>query len=461
VHDVNAMRDVEKSRPLEPGARLGRYELLAQVASGGMGAVWAARTHEDELVALKTILPTDAEKVALRTMFLDEARVAMLLADPNICRVIDLGNDGGTLYMVLEWIEGDSLRTALHEGMPAPSIDVALPICRALCDALEAAHQLRSEDGEPLALVHRDVSPHNVLLGFDGSVKLIDFGIAKTRQRLSETTNSGVLRGKLRYMAPEQVEGSRAVDRRADLWSLGAVLYALVTGVELFGDASEADILRILVMREGLPELPPTVPSAVAAIVQRALAFAPDARFQTARDMRAAIDAVLPPAPDRDRTAIAAFARARLEEPVRARRALIADARRRVASRDALVTSRRRRGQLALAGAFGTVFAVTIAAFAFARSSGTVAATATNAVVVAPEEGAAAKGAGSDPRVSPPPRIPAGAPVTSAAATNAPVASVAPANAASGTRSHAVMKKGAPKKPARTGGLGAEFDTHD
>lgn len=319
---TNDTRPIE----LEAGARLGEYELVLRIGSGGMGTVWAARRRgTGAIVALKTILPAESESGALRKMFLDEGRLAMLLSHPNICRLLDFGSAGGRLFMVLEWVEGDSLRNALLARAERPSVDVALRIARALCDALEAAHELRDEDGVPLDLVHRDVSPQNVLLGLDGSVKLIDFGIAKTRQRLAETTNSGVLRGKLRYMAPEQVDGTDAVDRRADLWAAGAVLFALLTGEELFGPANEADILRTLVMREGLPSLPSDVPRAVQSLVFRALAFEREQRFATAGAMCEAIDALLPRATARDREAIAVFARARCGQAVSARAARIDD----------------------------------------------------------------------------------------------------------------------------------------
>jgi serine/threonine protein kinase len=289
--------DVERRGVPETG-RLGRYTLLAPVARGGMGTIWAARDGVDgPLVAVKTLHAEGANDPSLRTMFLDEARVATAVRHPNVCHVVEAGEDRGTLYLAMEWIEGDALHTIVAKGMHLPERgafpeEMALRVVRRLARALAAAHALRDAQGQPLGLVHRDVSPHNVLLSVDGQVKLIDFGIAKTRQRLSQTTRSGVIKGKLKYMAPEQVDGGD-VDLRADVWALGAVLYFLVSGEELFEDLSEADVVRTLVMREPLRE--PTRPFApdIGTIVRRALAFERDDRFSSMAEVEAAVDACL------------------------------------------------------------------------------------------------------------------------------------------------------------------------
>ncbi len=316
------------------GAMLGPFELLSLVGSGGMGNVWAARRADDTVFAVKTILPAEAQDASVRSMFLDEARIAQMVVHANVCRLADFGNDQGTLYMAFEWVEGDSLRALLRasDNAPVPPA-VALRIGRQLCEALHAAHELRGGDGQPLGLVHRDVSTHNVLLGIDGSVKLIDFGIAKMRQRLAETTTSGVIKGKLRYMAPEQIEGG-AVDRRADVWSVGAVLYELLAGEPIFSDMAEAAILRTLVMREPLPPFPAHIPAPVARLLGRTLAYDPAERFSTARALGEAMGEALvelgegtEDADPAGRAMLGAFARAALGETITERRAALAAAR--------------------------------------------------------------------------------------------------------------------------------------
>lgn len=287
---------------------------------------------------------------------MDEARVARLLDHDAICRLIDFGDDAGALYMVVEWMDGDSLRSAVGRAGP-PTVVQALRIARHVARALHAAHELRSENGRPLDLVHRDVSPHNVLLGIDGRAKLIDFGIAKTRERVSTTTNSGVLKGKLRYMAPEQVEGG-PVDRRADIWALGAVLRFLATGEELFGDKREADVLRLLVMREELPQPSRPLPAPIAPVIARALAHEPDARFPTADAMREAIEdalATLGASLEHadDRRDLASYALRAVSEEVEMRRALLDDAAATLAP--ALGRMPSRRGMVAVALAFAAV----------------------------------------------------------------------------------------------------------
>jgi hypothetical protein len=434
---------------LETGVRLGRFELLAPIAQGGMGAVWAARALPGEdLVAIKTILPGDAKDAAVRTMFLDEARVAQLARHPNVCQVLDFGNERGTLYMVLEWVEGDSLRTVLKAAPVVPH-DVALRIVRRVCEALHAAHELSGDDGHPLGLVHRDVSPHNVLVSAFGDVKLIDFGIAKTRQRISETTNSGVLKGKLRYMAPEQIEGA-PVDRRADVWSLGAVLYGLASGDEIFGTMSEPDILRALVMREGIPPLPDSVPAPVAGVIARALAFDAAERFPSAAAMQRAIDEALVAIgaandPD-DRAPIARFAAQHLDEALAMRRAAL-DAARAALGRRAR-TGRGWRGR-----------ALAAAAIAAALAAAGIGIRVTGAARPAHDAPAPALVAAN--AASPPP-----GPATTPAADVPPPAPPAP-DATGAPKKPTPPAGRSGKRPRRPGarpagtGVGSEFDTHD
>ena len=214
----------------------GRYELLRPVARGGMAIVWLARVKGklgfEKLVAVKTILPHLAKDESFRTMFLDEARIASRIRHPHVASMEDLGEDDGTLYMVLEWIHGDSLArlfdAASKSGRPVP-LDVLLRILADACAGLHSAHELRGEDGRSLDVVHRDVSPQNLLVTSAGVTKVIDFGIAKALDRVAEQTRVGLLKGKVEYSAPEAVR-MKPCDRRVDVWALGVILYQFLAG---------------------------------------------------------------------------------------------------------------------------------------------------------------------------------------------------------------------------------------
>ena len=214
--------------PLAPGYRLDRYELLGPLAEGGMASVWIARQRGkhgfEKLVAIKTILPQYASDDRFRQMFLDEARIASRIEHFNVARIIDLGEEHEVLYLVMEYVDGDSLsklrRTCTKAGVTIPP-GVLLRILADACSGLHEAHELKDESGQLLDIVHRDISPHNILVSTKGVAKVIDFGIAKARDRMAGETNAGVLKGKIQYMAPEQALG-RKVDRRADFWAVGA-----------------------------------------------------------------------------------------------------------------------------------------------------------------------------------------------------------------------------------------------
>ncbi len=359
------------------GERLGRFQLVSAVAKGGMGTIWAAREPPaGPVVAVKTLHSEGAHDTSLRNMFLDEARIAMACRHPNVCRVIEVGEDQGTLFLAMEWIDGDALQNVLvhgaREGIADPLPEaIALRIVRRVCDALHEAHELKDTSGQPLGLVHRDVSPHNVLLATDGMVKLIDFGIAKTRRRISQTTRSGVVKGKLRYMAPEQLDGGD-VDRRADVWSLGAVLFLLASGEELFGDSSEAEVVRTLVMRDPLPRPVVAFSRPIGKIVDRALSFEPHERFQDTLAMREAIERALdamgePLSDAHDREVLAAFARTRVGARVSSRKLVVDHA---VTEIDALPPhAERSRGRVvSLAFAASVVALCGLVGLAFGRS---------------------------------------------------------------------------------------------
>lgn len=285
--------------PLVPGYKLDRYELLCPVAEGGMAQVWCARLRGkhgfEKLVAIKTILPKFAADPQFQTMFLDEARIASGIRHANVAQILDLGDEQGVLYIAMEWVDGDAL-TKLNRALVAKSrripMSILLRIVSDTCGGLHAAHELRGKDGAPLNLVHRDVSPHNVLVDDGGVVKLIDFGIVKAHDRATEETGTGTLKGKIHFMAPEQAIGS-PVDRRADLWAIGAILYQYLAGRPPFDGPTQVATLQRLT--QGVPpaSLPATVPAPVADIVMRALRHDREARQATAAELQASIEAAM------------------------------------------------------------------------------------------------------------------------------------------------------------------------
>jgi serine/threonine-protein kinase len=261
-----------------------------------MARVWIARQTGkhgfEKLVAIKTVLPKFASDPSFQTMFLDETRIAARIEHPNVAQVLDVGEQHDTTYLVMEYVDGEALsvvhRLLNKKGARIP-LGILLRIMADVCGGLHAAHELRADDGHLLNVVHRDVSPQNILLRMKGVAKLIDFGIAKARDRVAGDTNSGTVKGKVRYMAPEQAVGT-AIDRRADLWSVGAILYHLISGKPPYD--GENDVQTLVSLTSGRPPvpLPPTVHPAIAAIVKRALTFEPDQRFATAADMQQAIE---------------------------------------------------------------------------------------------------------------------------------------------------------------------------
>jgi serine/threonine protein kinase len=253
---------------LRPGLQLDRYELLAPVAQGGMAQVWVARLQGshgfERFVAVKAILAQHAMDPKFQKMFLDEARLVASIHHRNVCQVLDLGEINDVLYLVMEWL--------------------ALRIVSDALEGLHAAHELQSADGRPLNVVHRDVSPSNILVTTSGEAKVIDFGIAKAIDRLAEETASGFLRGKITYMAPEQAMG-KPVDRRADIWAAGVILYQLLSGEVPYRGENQIESLHLLL--KGDPPRPLRgVPADVAEAVYTALSHNKDARFATADEMQ-------------------------------------------------------------------------------------------------------------------------------------------------------------------------------
>jgi eukaryotic-like serine/threonine-protein kinase len=265
------------------GTRLDRYELVRRVASGGMGAIWEGRfggKHGFERrVAIKTILPHLSASPSIRTMFLEEARVGSKLAHANVAQILDVGDVDDIVYIVFEWVDGAPLeslcRRAKEKGERLPPA-FALHVLADVCAGLEAAHAL--------GIVHRDVNPRNILVSDQGFAKLIDFGIAKARDRLCKDTRSGVVRGTPEYMSPEQACGA-PLDGRSDLWSVAAVLHRALLGVPPFAP----DAFPAFVGGTRHLELPATLEPDLRHILSRGLARGRDDRFAGADEMRVAL----------------------------------------------------------------------------------------------------------------------------------------------------------------------------
>src|SRR6185503_7485770 len=230
-----------QNEKLSPGMVLGRYELLLPIAQGGMATVWAARQRGtrgfNKTVAIKTMLPTLSEDPQFEQMFLDEAALAAKIHHPNVAEILDLGEEEDVLYIVMEWVDGEALSTITKQAKKnnvTIQNHIALKVISQACLGLHAAHELKDEDtAESLQLVHRDVSPQNILVTYDGIVKLVDFGVAKAMGRASGETSAGQLKGKVPYMSPEQAKGG-TIDRRTDIFAMGIVLYKMTTGLHPF-----------------------------------------------------------------------------------------------------------------------------------------------------------------------------------------------------------------------------------
>jgi serine/threonine-protein kinase len=328
---------LERSIPVGAGPRepragdcVGRYELLHPIARGGMGYVWAARLRESQdaerIVAIKTALPELACDRRVRAMFLDEARVASAIDHPNVAPVLEFIEDSGAQYLVMEWVEGPSLQM-LHElcadRRERIPVGILLRVMADVCAGLHAAHELRDATGGLCGLVHRDVSPQNILISVDGVSKLIDFGVAKARNRATQETTFGALKGKLAFMSPEQARGEE-VDRRADIWSVGATLFYLVTGQGPFAAEDRSETLRMLITSSKPRPVPRGVHPAVLRLLGACLARRQQDRFATARQLQLAIeDAIEEIGEETTAKDVAAFIEERAGEMVASQRAQV------------------------------------------------------------------------------------------------------------------------------------------
>ena len=281
--------------------RFGQYELLERIASGGMAELFRARRTGVEgfqkIVAIKKILPHIADNDEFITMFADEAKVAAQLNHPNIVHIYDLGKiEAGGYFIAMEYVEGMDLRTILRSGReldrPIP-VALAVYVASKVASALDYAHRRRDARGEEMRIVHRDVSPQNILISYEGEIKLCDFGIAKADRKVSQT-ESGSLKGKLQYMSPEQAWG-KSIDHRSDLFSLGCVLHEMLTGERLFRGDSDLTVLELVRKAEVKPpsEWNADVPAALDDVVAKALAREPDDRYATGSEMLRDLESVL------------------------------------------------------------------------------------------------------------------------------------------------------------------------
>ena len=286
-----------RTRQLGPGDKLGKYEVIRQIAIGGMAELYLARTHGiegfEKLVVIKRILPQYVDNASFVNMFLNEARIAATLHHPNVAQVYDIGLDEGDYFFAMEYVHGEDLdhmsRASEEQGVPI-SMDAALTLAAGLCAGLHYAHDKISAEGKPLQIVHRDVSPSNVLVSYDGAVKLVDFGIARVSSHPG--TTQGGLKGKIAYMSPEQCTAKATLDRRSDIYSVGALLYELTTGRLPFQGETEYQILSQIV-NEDVPAPSshvPSYPPQLEKILLKALTRDPDKRYATALELQGAIE---------------------------------------------------------------------------------------------------------------------------------------------------------------------------
>ena len=295
-------RRLYSSAVLLPGTLVDRYELVSPIGEGGMAQVWVARQRGkhgfEKLVAFKCIHPRFADDPAFRSMFLDEARIAASIEHPNVAQVFDLGEADSMLYLVMEYVDGESLGGLMTAASRRANDSVLVPTAIAMrvmsdaCGGLQAAHTLRDAAGHLLGVVHRDVSPQNIIVSVRGDVKVIDFGIAHATDRVSGDTQKGALKGKLHYMAPEQAQREK-IGPYTDVFAAGATLYRMLAGRPPFDGGNDAATFQRLLSGAPPDPLPEGVPPLVAAIVERAIARDPEERYVSAREMQSAIETAI------------------------------------------------------------------------------------------------------------------------------------------------------------------------
>ncbi len=281
--------------------RLGKYELIARIGKGGMAQVYLARqrgpANFEKMVVVKTIHPHLAAQTSFIEMLLDEARIAALLKHPCVVDIYELGLHEETYFIAMEYLSGEPLLSVLRAARTKKRLlDVSCTarIVADVADGLHAAHELRDNAGNHLDLVHRDVTPGNIVVLYSGQVKIVDFGIAKARGRMAEETDARKLKGKLGYVSPEQVKG-KPVDRRVDIFALGVVLWEALTYRRLFRGSKPGTVLAAIAKADIAPpsSVRPEIPAALDEICMRALARDPDDRYPTAEAMSSDLEAFL------------------------------------------------------------------------------------------------------------------------------------------------------------------------
>jgi eukaryotic-like serine/threonine-protein kinase len=287
-----------RSEPLP--RRFGKYTLLRKIATGGMAELFLAIQKSvagfEKLIVIKRILPAMNHDRGFIDMLLHEARIAATLSHANIVQIFDVGQVEGSYYIAMEHVHGEDLRSIVRQmrkkAVSEFPLEHTVAIMLAVCGGLAYAHEKRDLDGSPLNIVHRDISPQNVVVTFSGDVKIVDFGIAKSETNIHQETRSGKLKGKVPYMSPEQARGE-AIDSRSDIFAVGVMLFELTTGKRLFKGQSEFETLKLICEREyPLPsQIRAGYPPELEAIVMRALAKDRNERYQSARDMQAALEA--------------------------------------------------------------------------------------------------------------------------------------------------------------------------
>jgi serine/threonine protein kinase len=278
-------------------ARIDRYEPLKRLAIGGMAEIFLAKQSGlegfEKVVVLKRILPHLASDAEFVSMFLDEARIAAKLSHPNVVQIYDLGKADQTYYIAMEYVSGRNVQHMINKqqllGGHLP-VEHVVKIIAGVCDGLYYAHARKDYDGKPLNIVHRDISPQNILVSFAGGVKVVDFGIAKASTQLAQT-RAGVLKGKYAYMSPEQVRGAK-VDHRSDIFAVGLVMYEMLTGMRAFERDNSLKTLKAIVQEKPLNprEMNPDIPMEVVKLLSKALEKNPDRRYKSAQEMQLALE---------------------------------------------------------------------------------------------------------------------------------------------------------------------------
>ncbi len=298
---------VESSAPeWAPGAVVGRYALLAKIATGGMAEIWLADQAGlqgfKKLVVIKRILESYSKNPEFVSMFLDEARIAAQLNHQNVVQIFDLGEHAAAYYIAMEYLPGENLsavvRTGLKKKDPLP-LAIAARLIAGAAAGLGHAHTKAGADGKPLGVVHRDVSPQNLIITLDGNVKVVDFGVARAANRATQTTD-GHIKGKIAYMSPEQASGSM-VDARSDVFGLGVILFEAVTGTRFYPSAEMTAMIGLLCGAGPLPrasERNPQVPEVLSQIIDKAISRDPNGRYATASQLQAALEGWLHTQPE-------------------------------------------------------------------------------------------------------------------------------------------------------------------